>query len=795
MANQGFVQANNLLEVPDGAELIQNLAGGTVDADMRLFSGLSSKRSQLFWDRFYNSVSVEKSPSTLTQATQFQWQTDYTYTDDDTVSVTPVNLIKDVAATFIGFAFDGVLVNNLSGSYIAYDRGEGYTPGTYNLNLQGGSGTSATAEIIVDNNGSVASVEITSSGNGYARGDTFTAALPGNGVGFNVRIINDPWRVIIVGNYAWDVQDLSNKSLRITVFNTTSALNGDYNIVIPNTGVNVWHLPNNANNPAFDVNRKIFADTKIASNSTLYDIDGDGTITSDDQELFVVWASAKVSGSTGETEIGNWLNTNSLNPGAIRNNATRIYNYLEGLDLTLWDLDGTGFNVYTNTNQALVNRMGNFITGYINGGNYVFPSASALTGQTPTATNSTTKHAIAIEFKADRDPLYTVPVNVVEEYERPHFVVDYIQSNSTVNVFDNFVEYGSVQTCTTNQSDWINNVQVGAFNETQNYRIIDKFSISDAFQNITYYVIIVTAGSGKPIGISFGSNPTLTPTSANPVFNASSEYGVFDSNSASKFFFRTNPRTTNENIKEIVTFSERYVVNDANSDYNNEVVNVTTLIPDLILQRDDSLTTANIENLEAPIIIDDGRQNYVGTTSGSFSYNVSGYSTELNNVIDNVDESIYLRTTKYRIDRNLFYQKEINVNGFMSSFDPDGFNQTISDLSDPISPGIYISSALSQITNPLASDFANKTRSFSSDYNPWKDTAVPNALSTTSLAVNINDLVWTSEIKLDVNTYVKAAPGQSLDSNFNQTTVNAGQSFKLKMLINGEEYFIIMKKT
>ena len=28
-----------------------------------------------------------------------------------------------------------------------------------------------------------------------------------------------------------------------------------------------------------------------------------------------------------------------------------------------------------------------------------------------------------------------------------------------------------------------------------------------------------------------------------------------------------------------------------------------------------------------------------------------------------------------------------------------------------------------------------------------------------------------------------------------QTTVNAGQSFKLKMLINGEEYFIIMKKT
>ena len=274
MANQGFVQSQNLLEVPDGAELIQNLAGGTVDADMRLFAGLSSKRSQLFWDRFYNTVSVEKSPTTLTQATQFQWQTDYTYTDDDTVSVTPVNLIRDVAATFIGFDGDGALVNNLSGNYIAYDRGEGYTPGTYNLNLQGGTGTAATAEIIVDANGAVSSVEVTSSGSGYAFGDTFTAAIPGNGVGFNVRIIANPWRVVIVGNYTWDVNTLSNRQLKIKVVNTSSALNGEYTIRIPNTGVNVWHSPiTSPNSPAYDSNRKIFADTKIASNAALYDID------------------------------------------------------------------------------------------------------------------------------------------------------------------------------------------------------------------------------------------------------------------------------------------------------------------------------------------------------------------------------------------------------------------------------------------------------------------------------------------------------------------------------------------
>jgi len=795
MANQGFVQAQNLLEVPDGAELIQNLAGGTVDADMRLFAGLSSKRSQLFWDRFYNTVSVEKSPSTLTQATQFQWQTDYTYTDEDTVSVTPINLIKDIAASFIGFDGDGALVNNLSGNYIAYDRGEGYTPGTYNLNLQGGTGQNATAEIIVDQNGSVSSVEITNSGSGYALGDTFAAAIPGNGVGFNVRIIANPWKVTIVGNFAWDISNLSNKQLSVKIVNTSASLDGDYDIRIPSTGVNAWHLPNNSSSPAYDINRKIYADTKIANNLELYDIDGDGTFTSTDVELFGVWSSAKIAGDSGESAINTWLNSNTLPSGAIRNNTTRIFTYLEGLDPSLWDVDGTGFNVYTNTSLGILNRIAGYFSSYVSGGNYTFPNASTLVSQTPTATTSTTKHAIAIDFLAERDPQYTIPAGLVEEYERPYFSLHYLDSNSKVNAFDNFNEYGSQQTCTTSQSDWINNVQVGAFNSTYNYRIVDKFSVTDANQNIIYYVTIVTPGSGRTVGVSFGSAPALTPINAAPVFNSASEYGVYDSNSSNNFFLRTNPRSVSETAKNIVTFSELYQISDSNSTYNGQNVDVTTLIPDIILQRDDSLTTENIENLESPVIVDDGQNDYVGT-SGSFSYDIDGYSEELENVINNVDESIYLRSTKYRIDRNLYYLKEIVVNGFMSSFDPDGYNFSATVLTDDISPGIYISSSASQITNPLASDFANKTRSFSSDYNPWKDNAVANALSTTSLAVNINDLVWTSEIKLDVGTYLAhSGLSETLDDNFNTTTVSNSQSFKLKMLINGEEYFIIMRKS
>ena len=46
MANRGFVRTLNLSEIELGAQTIQNLAGGTVDADLRVFAGLSSERSQ-----------------------------------------------------------------------------------------------------------------------------------------------------------------------------------------------------------------------------------------------------------------------------------------------------------------------------------------------------------------------------------------------------------------------------------------------------------------------------------------------------------------------------------------------------------------------------------------------------------------------------------------------------------------------------------------------------------------------------------------------------------------------------
>ena len=43
--------------------------------------------------------------------------------------------------------------------------------------------------------------------------------------------------------------------------------------------------------------------------------------------------------------------------------------------------------------------------------------------------------------------------------------------------------------------------------------------------------------------------------------------------------------------------------------------------------------------------------------------------------------------------------------------------------------------------------------------------------------------------------YETGITGETLDTNFNSTTVAAGESYKLPTVINGEVFFIIMKKS
>ena len=145
-------------------------------------------------------------------------------------------------------------------------------------------------------------------------------------------------------------------------------------------------------------------------------------------------------------------------------------------------------------------------------------------------------------------------------------------------------------------------------------------------------------------------------------------------------------------------------------------------------------------------------------------------------------------------------------NRFITSYDPDELNLTQTDLLTDLSPGIYISSSLSQITNPLASDYANKTRSFSSDFNPWTAFPAASKLATQSLNVTINDLVWTTEIEFDINTstangtrFVKQGNthilNETLGDNLQDPISESNPTtYKLKITINGEVFYLMMNK-
>ena len=812
MANQGFVRTLNLSEIELGAQTIQNLAGGTVDKDLRVFAGLSSERSQLIWNRFINTAEINQSVSSLKNGTQLQWSTNYTYTDDDYIFIEPINILRDFSVTYIGFADGGNLISDPLGSNeFNYDIGEGYTPGAYtNVQLLGGSGNGqAKADIVVNSGGTIASVKIVDIGNNYNYGDKLLvgAGLGPDGVGFVIRITAFPWEATAVGNHAWDIEDLDLKDLRVTFDNGSPTLDGTYTIEKGASNKNIWGVPNNATTLSYDVNRQISVQEKIDNNFDIYDIDGDGEIGVNDKTYIEMYINGD-----NETTFVNYVQANGVASGSIRTSGAAIYRYIDGLASSVLDLDGTGI-----ANAVDVSLFNSYITG---GGVIYTRKDAASLGTGRQSYSATLKHAISVTCKLPTNPGAKSSLGIDGLYERPYFYIEKYENNEWKNIYDNFDKYGTTQTCTTTQADYIS-TSVGILKSEGNiqYRIVDKFSTFDG-TNTVYYVRIVASGTGFTNGQTFGSNPTLTASTGTPVFNKNSEYGVFDSDGASKFYLRTNPRSSIESIKQMVLFATSYNLStDESSLYGNSQVPTLTLIPDLILKRDDSLTLANIQNLEIPEIIDDGENKY-SPGIGGFSYgsvSADGYASTLAKVTDNVDESIYLRTTKYRIDRSLYYMKEIKFNGFITSYDPDELNLSQTDLVTDLSPGIYISSSLSQITNPLASDFANKTRSFSSDFNPWQAQPDANKLLTLSENVTINDLVWTSRIEFDIGVYPSTLDDQvtphpkagqkrflngdtddneTLATHFNSTTVNESNptSYKLKVNINGEVFYLMMNK-
>ena len=853
MANQGFVQQLNLAEVTDGEKIINNLAGGTSAKDLQVFKELSSEKSLLFFNRFQNTAITEESAKSIELGTKFIFNSVFNYTDDDVVEIQPINLIEDFSFEYVGFAADGVISNPLAGYDITFDRGQSYEPGTYQVKFKGGSGTfeSAEATVIVSDGapgstgfrGQISSVEITSSGTtqvsgddivGFKQGEVLTVSqfkegssaytvgdLPGDlsgvpGQGFTVTLTGFPWRVILVGNYSWDPADLETQELSVEISNTSEKLNGTYDILRQN-GVNKFISSNNSTEKAYDINRKIFAQENITTNLNLFDVDGDGVLSTFDIDLLEVFFIN--SENFDQTiladfldDVKTWVQSyiaagNAPGNDAVRTNPVSLVAYMEGLNKKLINIDGIGEDPSSSDITLLRTYISNSTNSdgatVVNPGLLYEPIAASTSINQSEVNVTGLGHVIATGVRVREYPNYTF---TTDEYVKPFFTIYEKIAGSDKNIFDTFSKFGRKMTCKTNQSNWIA-VSIGSSYNQGNidYRIADKFtSIIDNVVN--YFVIVVASGEGFSVGTTF-SIFNLQVVSSFPVIGSNDtgvEYGIFDANGRDNFYLRTQPRSTLASEKEIVLIAESYILtSDESTTYAGQNVPTTTLFPDVIFKRDDSLTIENVGNLEPPEILESGNQAEGYGREGGFTYNVDdGYTVELDNVSNTVDQSTFLKNRKYRIDSDLYYERSINVDGLLTAFDPDNFNSNDNQLAEDVSPGIFISDAGSQITNDLRSDFAGKTRSFSSDYNPWE--AVDGKIQTTSFRVNINDLFFSTSIDIDLrqngltvdnSKFVDGNGnlGETLSDNFAIVPANP-TAYKLKVTINGEEFFIIMKK-
>lgn len=170
--------------------------------------------------------------------------------------------------------------------------------------------------------------------------------------------------------------------------------------------------------------------------------------------------------------------------------------------------------------------------------------------------------------------------------------------------------------------------------------------------------------------------------------------------------------------------------------------------------REDAVYPSNIENFIRPQIQDTDNFGYsYGSLNDGFDYVRSFH-----------ENSNFLISEKYKVNEDTISNKIINTEGSVIIDDPLGLNTTELSLSDPKSPGVFISNI----------------RAFSSDNNPW--TNVGSALSTNSSEVSIEEIYFYDNISIS---------GISTESS---TQVQATLfTHKLPVVINDEIYFLLLR--
>jgi len=253
----------------------------------------------------------------------------------------------------------------------------------------------------------------------------------------------------------------------------------------------------------------------------------------------------------------------------------------------------------------------------------------------------------------------------------------------------------------------------------------------------------------------FGTTSNFVFTNDDPIkFDTSVSFGATTFNTTDTFFICNS---NGENKFKLSTTS-------STSDTGINTISITGTASTNIFNfiRSDVVTKDNILNLIDPRSLQDDTFN---TISDGLSI-IGAFNT----VQENIENSKFFISRKYKGNADTTADRDIKVEGVVKVNDPVNFNDSVADLGDAKSPGVFI----------------NNTRAFSSDNNPWEELGSADGtgtLSTDSLEVSVAELSLVNSISIG---------GTSTNS---ETSSNVTSfTHKLPVVINGETYSLLLKE-
>lgn len=253
----------------------------------------------------------------------------------------------------------------------------------------------------------------------------------------------------------------------------------------------------------------------------------------------------------------------------------------------------------------------------------------------------------------------------------------------------------------------------------------------------------------------FGTTSNFVYTNDDPIkFNTSVSFGVTTFNTTDTFFVCNS---NGENKFKLSTTSSTSATGiNTISITGTPSTNIFNFI------RSDAVTQDNILNLIDPRSLQDD----------TFSTISSGLSIiqSFERVQENIENAKFFISRKYKGNADTTADRDVKVEGVVKVNDPVIFNDSVANLGDAKSPGVFI----------------NNTRAFSSDNNPWDELGSADGtgtLSTNSLEVSVAELSLVNSISIG---------GTSTNSE-TSSSVNS-YTHKLPVVINGETYSLLLKQ-